>query len=227
MMSSVSHTPVFDETTTRSGEGSGESLAPVLNDPLEDDDPTLELVVRGQAGNREAIEALFERCLPSLEKWAHGRLPPVARGHLDAGDIVQDAALQFYKRLEFFEPRRAGAVHAYLKRSVVNRIRDEIRRLGRQGKPTGLAEDPPDGRTSPLDDAIEAENHRRFHRALDRLQPVQRGLIIGRMELDWSYAEIAHRFDKPSADAARMAVTRVLKQLSNELARDASQDQLH
>ena len=42
------------------------------------DEPTIELVIRAQQGDRGAVEALLQRCLPSLKRWAHGRLPAIA-----------------------------------------------------------------------------------------------------------------------------------------------------
>ena len=74
-----------------------------------------------------ALEALLERCLPPLKRWAHGRLPARARGGLDTGDLVQEAAMHVLARLDKFEPRHVGAMQAYLRMSVINRIRDEIR----------------------------------------------------------------------------------------------------
>ena len=102
------------------------------------DEPTIELVIRAQGGDRMAVEALLERCLPPLKRWAHGRLPSAARGHLDTGDIVQECALHVLGRLDHFEPRHVGAMQAYLRQSVINRIRDEIRRVGRRPTPSEL-----------------------------------------------------------------------------------------
>ena len=48
-------------------------------DPLLSDEPTIELVIRARAGDRQAVEALLQRCLPALKRWAHGRLPAAAR----------------------------------------------------------------------------------------------------------------------------------------------------
>src|SRR5437870_2285312 len=81
--------------------------------PLLSDEPTIELVVRARTGDRPAMEALLERCLPPLKRWAHGRLPAVARGNMDTGDLVQDAALHVLGRLDRFEPRHVGAMQAY------------------------------------------------------------------------------------------------------------------
>ncbi len=46
--------------------------------------------------------------------------------------LVQDTLLQTFKRIDAFEPRRVGALQAYLRQAVLNRLRDELRRKGRQ-----------------------------------------------------------------------------------------------
>ena len=102
------------------------------------------------------MEALLERCLPPLKRWAHGRLPAAARGRLDTGDLVQEAALHVLRNLGTFEPRHVGAMQAYLRMSVINRIRDEVRRIVRQPPAQELPEDHPADRTSPLEAAIKA-----------------------------------------------------------------------
>src|SRR5687767_14007422 len=78
------------------------------------DEPTIELDLKAQNGNREAVEALLQRCLPGLKRWAHGRLPPAARGALDTGDLVQETVLHVLRRLDHFQPRHVGAMQAYL-----------------------------------------------------------------------------------------------------------------
>ena len=70
------------------------------------DEPTIELVVRARAGDRLAVEALLERCLPSLKRWAHGRLPMAARGSLDTSDLVQETALHVLRRRPAARPPR-------------------------------------------------------------------------------------------------------------------------
>ena len=136
------------------------------------DEPTLELVVRAQGGDRVAVEALLQRCLPSVKRWAHGRLPAVARGSLDTEDLVQESAMHVLRRLDVFEPRHVGAMQAYLRQSVVNRIRDEVRRIGRQPPPVELPEDLPGDRTSPLELAIQSEAYERYRRALTTLTTI-------------------------------------------------------
>jgi RNA polymerase sigma-70 factor (ECF subfamily) len=165
-----------------------------------------------------AMEALLQRCLPPLKRWAHGRLPAAARGRLDTGDLVQEAALHAIANLETFEPRHVGAMQAYLRQSVVNRICDEVRRICRQPPPLELPDDHPSDRTSPEEDAIRAEEYDHYREAVLRLTPKDRALIVARIEMQWSLAEIAHRYKMPSVDAARMAVNRAVKRLSTDFA---------
>jgi RNA polymerase sigma-70 factor (ECF subfamily) len=187
-------------------------------DALMSDETTLELVVRAREGDRLAVEALLQRCLPSLKRWAHGRLPPSARGSLDTGDLVQEAAMHALRRLDAFEPRHVGAMQAYLRQSVINRIRDEVRRVTRHPAPVELPPDHAADATSPLEAAIEAESYERYRQALSTMNPRHRELVVARVELQWSLAEIAQRFGMRTADAARMAVSRALKRLSSEMA---------
>ena len=121
--------------------------------------------------------------------------------------------------LATFEPRHVGAMQAYLRQSVINRVVDEVRRIGRQPPPLELPPDHPSDRTSPLEDAIRSQEYDRYREAVSRLSPKDRALIVARIEMQWSLAEIAHRYAMPSVDAARMAVNRAVKRLAADLAR--------
>jgi RNA polymerase sigma-70 factor, ECF subfamily len=177
------------------------------------DEPTIELVVRAQDGDRRAVEALLQRSLPQLRRWAHGKLPPAARGKLDTGDLVQETVLHLLRRLDTFEPRHVGAMQAYLRQSVMNLIRDEVRRIGRHPAPSELPPDMPSDLRSPYEEAVRVEDVYRYHVGLSKLPSRDRELVVARIEAQWTYDEIANRFGMPSSDAARMAVTRALKRL--------------
>ncbi len=181
------------------------------------DEPTIELVLSARNGDRLALEALLERCLPPLKRWAHGRLPAHARGSLDTGDLVQEAAMHVLARLDKFEPRHVGAMQAYLRMSVINRIRDEIRKVGRRPQLAELTEEPPGDTTSPLEVVIRDEAYDRYRTALEKLRTRDREMVVARIEVQWSIAEIAQRFGMASVDAARVAVSRSLKRLSAQL----------
>jgi RNA polymerase sigma-70 factor, ECF subfamily len=177
------------------------------------DEPTIELVVRAQEGDRRAVEALLQRSVPQLKRWAHGKLPSAARNNLDTGDLVQETVLHVLRRLDTFQPRHVGAMQAYLRQSVLNRIRDEVRRLGRHPASCELPDDMPSEERSPLEQAVTAEAVSRYQEALMTLSARDRQLVVARIEAQWSYDEIAKHFAMPTADAARMAVSRALRRL--------------
>ena len=181
------------------------------------DEPTIELVIRAQDGDRGAVEALLQRSLPHLRRWAHGKLPAAARGKLDTADLVQETVLHVLRRLDTFEPRHVGAMQGYLRQSVMNLIRDEVRRIGRHPAPSELPDDMPSDIRSPYEEAVRAEDVYRYHVALGKMPSRDRELIVARIEAQWTYEEIGRRFGMPTSDAARMAVTRALARLMKRI----------
>ena len=184
-------------------------------------DSTVQLIDRARRGDQQAIERLFARHLKPLQRWASGRLPKWARDLADTDDLVQDTLLQTFKRIEGFEPRRVGALHAYLRQAVLNRLRDELRRKGRQPATTDLDGLAVEAAQSPLEDAIGREAVENYERALQRLKPEEREAIVARVEMGYNYAELAQVLDKPTPDAARKAAQRALVRLAEEMKRDA------
>ena len=175
---------------------------------------TSELLQRAKEGDRDALEALTARYLPRLERWASGRLPPHARTLVDTVDLVQDTMLRVIEGLQRVEVRGPGSFQAYVRKAVLNRIRDEIRWAQRRPGPDGVPEVLPDPRPSPLEDAIGANVLDQYERALERLPEEARQLLHLRIELDFDYDEIAAMTGRVSTAAARMAVRRALTALA-------------
>ena len=191
---------------------------PKNGERLLSDEPTVELIVRARQGDRGAVDAILQRCLPSLKRFAHGRLPAAARSMIDTNDLVQDAALNAVKHLDTFEPRHVGAMQAYLRRSVINRICDEVRRVNRNPPADGLPDDLVSDQTNQLEKVIETEAYEHYRHALTKLNPRERELIVARVELGWAMTDISRRFSMPSVDATRMAVSRAVKKLTAAMA---------
>ena len=182
---------------------------------------TFQLIARARAGDEEAIERLFVRHLKPLQRWARGRLPKWARDLADTDDLVQETLAQTFKRIEDFEPRRVGALQAYLRQAVLNRIRNELRRKGRQPHATDLDGIEVESVESPLEQAIGHEAVERYEAALQRLTAEEREAIIARVEMGYSYEELAEALGKPTAEAARKAARRALVRLAEEMNRAA------
>jgi len=177
---------------------------------------TVDLLELVKQGDQVALDRLLKRCMPALRKWAHGRLPQFARGMQDTADLVQDAVFVAMSRLDVFEARHQGALQAYLRQSIMNRIRDLIRQRNRRPMQTEMPE-LQDETASPLDLAIGSENLDRYEKAVQRLDQADREAIVGRIEMQYSYEELALALDKPTPAAARMAVTRAMKRLAKEM----------
>lgn len=173
-----------------------------------------ELVRRARAGDSQAVDRLFERYLPILRRWAAGRLPRWARDLLDTDDMIQETLIKTFRNVETFVPRHDGALGAYLRQALDNRIRDEIRRVQRQPRREPLADGHRDQGASPLEEALGAEALRKYEGALRRLSDEDRELILARIEMGFSYDAVASAMNKPTADAARMAVGRALVRLA-------------
>lgn len=182
-----------------------------------DIESTFSLIERARAGDSEALEQLFARHRKPLERWATGRLPKWARDISDTEDLVQETLLQTFKRIGAFEPRGVGALRAYLRRAVLNRIREELRRKGRQPNEADLDDIETDTADSPLEAAIGHEAVERYEQALARLNPEERGAIVARVEMGFTYEELAEALGKPSPDAARKAAQRALVRLAEEM----------
>ena len=178
---------------------------------------TLSLVERAHRGDEGALERLMVRHLTPLKRWARGRLPRWARDAEDTDDLVQDALLQTFKRLDAVEIRGPGALQAYLRQAVLNHIRNELRKKARRPEMADVDGFEIDRGLSPLEEAIGQEAVERYEQALARLRPEEREAIIGRIEMGYSYDELADALGKPSSEAARKAAKRALVRLAREM----------
>jgi RNA polymerase sigma-70 factor (ECF subfamily) len=123
---------------------------------------TARLIERAQAGDEEALGRLLARHLPQLRRWARGRLPKWARDIAETDDLIQDTLLQTFKRIEHFEYRGVGALQAYMREAILNRVRDELRKKGRRPIATELDGLEVHHGLSPLEEAIGRESIARY-----------------------------------------------------------------
>jgi len=174
---------------------------------------TAALLDRVRDGDQQAKEQLAQIYLPLLRKWAHGRLPEYARGLAETDDLVQETLISALGRVDDFEARREGAFLAYLRQILVNAVRREIRRPQSRHQHQRAESEPPEPQ---LQDRItpDAKSLMDYENALARLRPEAREAVILRLEFGLTFGEIAAAMRKPSANAARMAVSRALVSLA-------------
>lgn len=176
-------------------------------------DTTAALIHRVKSGDAAAREQLVLRYLPLLKQWAHGRLPSNARGLIETSDLVQVTLVRALNHLDTFEPRREGAFLAYLRQTLMNQLRNEIRRSARDPE-QNLPEDPPDDRASLLEELVDREVLDAYESGLAALPETMQEAVILSLEFGFSHREVAEAIGSPSANAARMMVSRALVKLS-------------
>jgi RNA polymerase sigma factor (sigma-70 family) len=192
-------------------------IDPVMTEP--NPGSSVDLLIKAQAGDAEALNGLLSRYLPRLRRWASGRLPGGLRSMLDTGDLVQDAMINALRNLSALEIRTDASLLIYLRRAVQNRIIDLYRRSGRRPGREELSDDIAGHGPSPLALAISAETVEWYERALANLTDEEQDVIFMSLELGFGPKEIAEHLGKPSADAARMAVNRAVDRLAAEMQR--------
>ena len=178
---------------------------------------TGELLTRARGGDARARDRLLSRYMPALRRWAHGRLPAAARDLVDTDDLVQVTLFGAFQHLEDFEPRREGAFFAYLRQILLNKLRDQARRVRRRPGHDELPENLVDHGPSPIEEVLGRQALERYEAALARLTPAQQESIALRVELGFSYPALAEAMGHPSANAARMALARALVRLAEEM----------
>jgi RNA polymerase sigma-70 factor (ECF subfamily) len=175
---------------------------------------TVDLLRDAKQGDAAALDALMARYLPRLHRWACGRLPAHARSLFDTSDLVQDTLLKALQMLDHIEVGGPGSFQAYVRRAIQNRIVDEVRWARRRAGSEPISEAVADPRVSPLEKLVGADLLERYEKACSQLPPDDRLLLHLRIELEFSYEEVAAAMSRPSPDAARMGVKRALRKLA-------------
>jgi RNA polymerase sigma factor (sigma-70 family) len=202
-------------------------LAPVLRTlagPLNagsgrEQQSTVELTIRAQAGDQDAMEALCLRCLKALSRFAAGRLPPGARGMVDTQDIVLEAVQRGMSRLPFLEVQSPGTLIAYMRKILKNLVVDYVRTAVRRPYAVTLDDEHADLGQSPLERVLDGERLELYEAALERLKPRDAALVTLRIEEQLGHDEIALELGLPSGNTARIAGKRAVLRLAHEMSK--------
>ena len=135
-------------------------------------------------GSQEALARIYEKYLDSMLTLAVGLLHDVS----EAQDVVHDVFVSFAKSAGSFQVR--GSLGGYLATSVVNRIRDQKRRLRRQSRRDAIpcvSNDPPE----PDQTVIFTEQASRLNEAVAQLPDDQREVVLLRLTAGMKFRDIA------------------------------------
>lgn len=180
------------------------------------------LVQKAQGGDASAANELFAAFRAPLERYLHAQLPWVVRSIQDTQDAVQEVLLRMHRSLAQYQYKGAGSFWGYLRtiarHYVAETVRERKRWGGAQGAPEQAATpDLPAKQPSAHDTAVSRERFAKYERALDRVSPRTRMAFLMKFELKMEYEAIARDCGFKSADAARMAVTRAVRQMAKEM----------
>ena len=191
---------------------------------------TLQLVRRAQAGDRAALDPLFQRYYDRVRRIARVRLGQGLRQRMDSGDIVQETFISALGAFDRFEVRDESSLLQWLSVLLENRIRDASdwndaakraaareRPLVSDGRSGAITLDLAATALTPAESASHGEQAEALEAALAALPEQDRELILLRDYVGMSWEEVAQRLGRPSAAAARMAHGKVLLELGARL----------
>jgi len=183
------------------------------------------LLRAAREGSPEALDRLYAQVGGRLLALIRLRMGVTLRARVESRDILQATLLKSFERIEQFEGDTGGSLMAWLARIAENEIRDRVdfdHRIRRDVAREAALE--PAGATiasrqhSPLSMTILNEEADRLERAMERLEPPHREVILLRKFEELSFREIAVRMGR-SEDACRMLLARALAALTIELHR--------
>ena len=161
--------------------------------------PTLQLIGRARAGDREAYDRLFALAFERARLFVRMRLGPTLRTRLDSKDVLQEAYVEAHRAFERFEYRGPGSFTKWLCRIIENRIRGLADHHGaRKRTPPGamarvsrIAHQLETSTEGPATQVARREANERLLAGVDALPEAQREVLLLRFFQDLTIDEIA------------------------------------
>lgn len=168
---------------------------------------------------------MVRRLTPFLLHQARLRWSPAMQSVTTQEDLVQDVWLSALPKLATFDVRGDRATPAltrWLGRILINRLNDLFKSLARRlqhGKifaSTTLLRTIPNLSLHGIEQAIREEASGKAARALDRLEPLDRSIVIRHLFDGMTFEQIARK-DERSRDSVAKRYQRALKKLEDTL----------
>ncbi|HEY3353149.1 MAG TPA: sigma-70 family RNA polymerase sigma factor [Polyangia bacterium] len=116
-------------------------------------------------------------------------------------DVAQNAFLEVYRALPHYEPR--GRFASFLYRVLLNQCRIEVRRRRSHDEAVRASYEEPAPPPRSDDEVLAGERRREVERAVARLSPKLRDVVVLRFGADLSHPEIAEALHIPVGTAKR------------------------
>ncbi len=191
---------------------------------------TQELVVLAKGGDNSAQDRLCRAYGERIRRIVRLRMGAELRSKLESMDLVQDALMCALRDLGDFTYRNEGDFLRWLRRIAENRIRDNLEKLHadkrdvRRETPLNhcastSTDDParipePARNTTPSVILSRKEDLDKLEKAIDKLRPEYREVIMLAKIEELSYSQIGNRLSK-STGAVKMLVSRAIVALAS------------
>lgn len=185
-----------------------------------------DLLARARHGDRQALDAVFERSAGKLLALIRLRLGRDLRRRVESRDVLQATMLKAFERLADLRASETSSFLGWLAAIAENEIRDLAAFHGRErrdarrevaleGRPHGAQDLAADVRSA-SSRLVWSEEAARLERALESLEPGHREVVLLRRFEELSYPEIGRRLGR-SPDACRMLFARAMTALTAAL----------
>lgn len=177
--------------------------------------------------DRTALDALLERNLDFLHRYAHGRLGEKVRAKEDTGDVLQDEVIEFLHYSPPFVVGNEKQLRGLLCKIVDGVVAGHHRWFARMRREVARERPLPEGTsvvmhgfaadgTSPSRAAQENEREAALRLAITTLEPTDQRIVMLRTYGHQSFEQIATEVAM-KADTARVRFARAVAKLSQKL----------
>ncbi|NPA92685.1 MAG: RNA polymerase sigma factor [Chloroflexi bacterium] len=177
---------------------------------MTNDTPISQLIRLAKSGDQGAFRALYERYGARLYRFflAYGVDTDMAN------DLVNETFIRLWEHLDAYQERDRfeGYLFRIARNLLIDKQRQENRFLPLDDRPRQ------EKRISPEENAIQQENLEDLHKALQKLKPDYRTVLILRFFYDYTPAQVAQVMER-SEGAVRVLQHRALQALRKEIAR--------
>jgi RNA polymerase sigma-70 factor, ECF subfamily len=181
-----------------------------------------ELVLRAQAGDRNAYGELVERFQPTVYAVALARL----RNPSEAQELAQEVFLHGMRKLP--QLRDVACFAGWLRQITVRMAINRVTRRGPLHKVEAEVLDHAEASgTSPLDTMVQAEQAAELYKGLERLKAVDRATLVAFYIRGRSLKQMSREFETPVGTIKRrlhVARNRLKKQMERAAAVPASEE---
>lgn len=184
---------------------------------------TAGLLARARAGDQRAFDALFERVAERALAYIRARLGPRLRGKVEAVDVLQEAYVTAFGKLDDFAYRGPGSFAAWVCRIAGHVVADAADHFGalKRRSPDGTRNvtaliDRARSRTGPATAAERAEQLERLEAALDELADDERQALLLRYFHERTLDEVAEELGL-HVSAVRRLIGRAMSRVGRAL----------